>query len=231
MRYLNHPYADLFPMACVKDFGYLTHSIGKIGLIEPIVIYQDMVLDGRNRYDACTNAHVEPHYTFFEGNDADALNYVLAKNYARRNLTASQRAIVAAKLVEMKFGDNQHTKEGSQNCPPSSISAAAEKLSVSPSSVKSAKRVISSGDKEVIAAVENGEVAVNVAAEVVQLPKEERPKALSERAKSKGPRLRVVNDERALEEKIIGLLKKASPETCARIREYLDAPVFDRGAA
>lgn len=172
-------------MAAQSDFVSLSHSIAKIGLVEPIVIYQDMILDGRNRLTACKNANVKPHFTVFDGDDAAALNYVLAKNLSRRHLTTSQRAIVAAKIADMRQGERTDVQP-SANLQKVSQSDAAQKLNVSTRSVASAAKVIGSGDDKLIAAVENGDIPVSVAVEVVELPREERPKALSQRAKEKG---------------------------------------------
>ena len=85
--------------------------------------------------------------------------------------------MVAAKLAEMKLGDNQHTKrEGRQICPPST-ERAAKALKVSEGSVKNAKTVIGSGDTELAAKVERGEVSVSAAAKKAKAPPAKKAKA------------------------------------------------------
>jgi hypothetical protein len=59
------------------------------------------VLDGRNRLLACERAEVEPRFEDFEGDDAAALALVISLNVQRRDLTAGQRAIVAAKSLSL----------------------------------------------------------------------------------------------------------------------------------
>jgi ParB-like chromosome segregation protein Spo0J len=55
-----------------EDFDELVSSIGDNGLREPIVLFEKLILDGRNRYRACQKVKVEPRYTAFEGDDPKA---------------------------------------------------------------------------------------------------------------------------------------------------------------
>ena len=65
------------------------------------------MIDGRNRYAACVIADVEPEYVTLDG---DPLALVDRPNRRRRNLTAQQRAIIAAEAWELVDG----TKEDSR---------------------------------------------------------------------------------------------------------------------
>lgn len=99
---LGHPahrYADYIPVADGADQFALRQSIEAIGLVEPIVMYQGAILDGRHRYKACTVLGVEPTFIHFQGDDEAALQFVLAKNIARRNLTTAQKLSLRDKLA------------------------------------------------------------------------------------------------------------------------------------
>jgi hypothetical protein len=48
VTYSNHPASNLFPMMSEKELKELADDIRKNGLLEPIVRYNRMILDGRN---------------------------------------------------------------------------------------------------------------------------------------------------------------------------------------
>jgi hypothetical protein len=106
----------------------------------------------------------------------DPLTFVIDKNLTRRHLTNSQRAMVAAKLANLKDGQ---TKAGTQICVPVSQEDAAERLKVSQRSVQSATKVKDDADPELIQAVERGDVPVSVAAEIAKLPQAEQRKVVA----------------------------------------------------
>jgi ParB-like chromosome segregation protein Spo0J len=155
-----HRYADIFPMLPEDELNALAADIKKNGLQEPIVIYNEFILDGRNRYAGCKIAEVVPKIKKFTGTDEEALQYVASHNLHRRHLTASQRAMIAAKIADMPVGKpvaektetTTETPAGTTQTtsdkpkPPAkkktTISDAAKKLKVSPASVKKAKEVL-----------------------------------------------------------------------------------------
>jgi hypothetical protein len=84
----------------------------------PIIRYQGLVLDGRNRLLACERAGVEPTFTDYEGDDAGARALVISLNVQRRDLSAGQRAVVAARALEQmpeRRGGDRKSKDRS-NC-------------------------------------------------------------------------------------------------------------------
>jgi N6-adenosine-specific RNA methylase IME4 len=156
-----HPLADIFPLMEGEAFDNLVASIKANGLREPIVLFQNKILDGRNRDRACTAAGVDPVYAPFRGGDPVA--FVVDANLHRRHLSESQRAMVAARLAALQLGANQHT-EGT------SIEGASQLLNVGRASVERAKTVQRDGTLELQRAVEAGKVSVSAAADVATLP-------------------------------------------------------------
>jgi N6-adenosine-specific RNA methylase IME4 len=159
-----HPLADIFPLVEGQDLAELVADIREHGLREPIVIYEDRILDGRNRYRACSAAGVEPTFAAYTGDDPVA--YVVSLNLRRRHLSESQRAMVAAKLATLKLGDNQH----SEGLP---IGRGSQLLNVGERTVARAREVQEHGASELVHAVEQGVVSVSAAADIATQPIEE----------------------------------------------------------
>jgi hypothetical protein len=103
-----HPLAGIFPMLAEERLHDLAQDIKHRGLLDPIVLLEGHILDGRCRYVACEFAGVEPKFENYVGDDA--LGHVLGRNLHRRHLTESQRAMVAAKVADLKRGANQHSE-------------------------------------------------------------------------------------------------------------------------
>jgi len=80
-----HPLADLFPMGEPGELRTLAASIREVGLLEPIITYEDMILDGRRRYKACCMASVGPVFVKWSGECGTPEEFVIVKNIRRRH--------------------------------------------------------------------------------------------------------------------------------------------------
>ncbi|NLE05893.1 MAG: ParB N-terminal domain-containing protein, partial [Crenarchaeota archaeon] len=92
-----HPVADLFPMMGPQEYEELKNDIKQNGLLEPIVIFKQKVIDGRNRLRACKELGLEPQYKNWNC-IGSLVGFVVSKNLHRRHLSESQRALIGAKL-------------------------------------------------------------------------------------------------------------------------------------
>jgi ParB-like chromosome segregation protein Spo0J len=93
-----HPLADIFPLMEGEEFDALVADIKANGLISPVVVHEDMILDGRNRYRACLEGGIEPTFRPYTGDDPAA--YVISANIHRRHLTTEQKRDLIARLVK-----------------------------------------------------------------------------------------------------------------------------------
>lgn len=96
-----HPYADEFPMASEDELNELADSIAAVGLIHAVVITPDgLVLDGRNRLEACRRADIEPHTELRDGTDDEYKEFVIGVNTTgRRESMTVQIAAASTALV------------------------------------------------------------------------------------------------------------------------------------
>jgi hypothetical protein len=97
-----HPLADIFPLIEGVEFDELVADIKANGLHEPIVTYQGMILDGRNRYRACIAAGLDPKIEIMAGDKwiDDPAAYVISANIHRRHLTAEDKRKIIADLLK-----------------------------------------------------------------------------------------------------------------------------------
>lgn len=113
-RYFLHPACELFPKLPEKELQELADDIQANGLQNPIVLLDNKILDGRNRYAACKLAKVQPKFTKWDG-EGSPLAWVISQNMMRRHLTASQRAVVALDvlpLLEKEAKERQRKRNG-----------------------------------------------------------------------------------------------------------------------
>jgi N6-adenosine-specific RNA methylase IME4 len=162
-----HPLADLFPLIEGEEFDALVDDIKTNGQHVPIVLYQEKVLDGRNRYRACLTAKMDPVTETYTGDNP--LAHVISLNLKQRNLNETQRACVADKLTNLKEGRPSKT---AQICAVSQDEAA-KMLNVSRRLVQSAAKVREDGEPELLHAVEQGKLRVSLAANATKLTKAE----------------------------------------------------------
>lgn len=167
MKYKHHPLACMFPMMPQAEIEALAEDIKKNGLEDYGIIYEGMILDGRNRQAACELAGVKMEFHDYDEDPEwlaergfDPLEFVLSSNLHRRQLKQSQRAMVAAKMANLTEG--RPSKETVQNCTVT-IEDAAQSLSVGRCSVATAKHVLAHGSDELIEAVEQCQVSVSLA--------------------------------------------------------------------
>ena len=97
-----HPFAALFPGLPPEELTQLARDIKERGQLEPIVLHEGLILDGRNRYRACQIAGVKPRIEEFDAKDAKRSpeEFVLSRNLRRRHLSVGQKAAIALEWSE-----------------------------------------------------------------------------------------------------------------------------------
>jgi ParB-like chromosome segregation protein Spo0J len=157
-----HPLADLpgFPEMEPEPFRSFIDDIKYRGQQEPIILYEGKILDGKNRYRACTILGKDPLTREYTGDDP--IGFVLSVNLQRRHLNESQRALIGGRLANLDLGANQHSKIAG-----TSIEVASKLLNVGRASIERAKVLLKHGTPEQIKAVQQGQQSVSAAAATV----------------------------------------------------------------
>lgn len=169
-----HPFANLLPwIKSTAEFGDLVEDIRKNGLVSPIILFQGLILDGRNRHKACSKLladgafefHAAFHLKRFNGTDAEALDYVESLNVKRRHLTSSQRAYAVASMIALRTG-GPPARTGNSRENEATVSDAAASAGVSAFMVIAAQRLRASCPEHICKMIEEGSVTVAAAQRV-----------------------------------------------------------------
>jgi ParB-like chromosome segregation protein Spo0J len=107
LDYVAHPLANMFPMIEGRESENLKESIAKSGILEPITLFQGMILDGRNRYAAAKavgHPFTAKDFKEWTGTLAEAEAYVISTNLHRRQLTNAQKQEVIQRMIAKNPG-------------------------------------------------------------------------------------------------------------------------------
>jgi hypothetical protein len=174
-----HPICLLMPSADEDELQSLTEDIRAHGLLDPIVLFEKRILDGRNRAAACEGAGLAPRYVEFEGTREEALMFVVSHNLKRRHLT---KQAIADTLVEAE--DFNLHYELSEPAERSDIKMSAQKIKtassrdlakaaggmVSREMINATRKIKEKAEPELREAVKRGRIGVQDAAKVADLP-------------------------------------------------------------
>jgi ParB-like chromosome segregation protein Spo0J len=191
-RLTFHPLLTIFPEMDQSAFAEFVADIKEHGIHEAVWTYKGQLLDGRNRWLACQELGIECPQREYMGKESELLAFVLSANLQRRHLDSSQRAMIAAKIANMRQGERTDLQP-SPNLEKVSIDAAAKLLNVATGSVGSARKVIAKAEPEIIKAVEQGDLAVSVAARVVAYSAEIQKQVVAKTKKGKRTLPRVID--------------------------------------
>lgn len=104
-----HPIANVFPLLEGDEFKELCKDVREQGQQQPILTYEGMILDGRNRYRACLEVGEEPWTETWSG--SNPVEAVMSLNLHRRHLTSGQRAMIGVE-VEKVLAQQARERQG-----------------------------------------------------------------------------------------------------------------------
>ncbi len=179
-----HPICLLIPSADEDELQDLTDDIRAHGLVDPIVLFEGMILDGRNRAAACERAGVAPRYVHFGGGREDALIFVVSHNIKRRHLTKQgiADALVAAEDFNLHYRLAEPAAGREAADAPEAVikitepkTSSSRKLAeaaggvVSHAMIAATRKVKEKGEPELQEAVKRGRIGVQDAAKAADL--------------------------------------------------------------
>jgi hypothetical protein len=184
-----HPICLLMPSADEDELQNLMEDIRAHGLLDPIVLFEKRILDGRSRAAACDSAGVARRYVEFQGTREEALMFVVSHNIMRRHLT---KQAIADTLVEAEDFNLNYVlgsvggaaagrdveargvefviKITEPNTPSSRELAKAAGGTVSHAMINATRKVKRQAEPELKEAVKKGRIGVQDAASAADLP-------------------------------------------------------------
>ena len=96
---IDPEFKKIIPPLDDEEYSQLEENIIKDGCIDPLVLWGDIIIDGHNRYEICTENNI-PFKTVqkeFRSRD-EAINWIILNQFGRRNISAYQRAKLALEL-------------------------------------------------------------------------------------------------------------------------------------
>lgn len=180
MIYKQHPLSAAFPAMSADEYQSLKDSIETSGVLNPITIYQGMVIDGWHRYTAADDLGVHcPEEELEEW--LDPADFVLAQNKNRRHITVGQLALAVASVRKWKPQGGQI--KGAAAAP--SIPEEAENLGISVRSLKAGIKVEKEATPAVKQAVREKKISLERAEAISNLPRREQAAAIDKPAAKK----------------------------------------------
>jgi N6-adenosine-specific RNA methylase IME4 len=130
----------LIPPLSTDEYAQLEENIKKDGCREPLVVWDDILLDGHNRHEICTRLGLSYKTVSIELQDRDAAkSWIDSNQLGRRNLTPDQMSLIRGRLynrTKQQHGGQIPGIRMGQNEPSSTAESLSSKFGVSPATVK-----------------------------------------------------------------------------------------------
>lgn len=109
-----HDIANLWPAMAEDEWKEFVADIAANGLLDPIITWRGAIVDGKHRYKACAETNVEPRFDRLPDEwDEWKVAVHCQSKHRRRNLSPTQKACVAAEVIE-KYGQAAKGRQGAR---------------------------------------------------------------------------------------------------------------------
>lgn len=190
---IDKEFAELIPPLTQDEYKGLERSILADGCREPIITWDNTIIDGHNRYKICTEHNVPFRTLKKEFKDRNsAVIWILQNQLSRRNLNDFQRIEMVRKcenavkaqakerqgtrtdLIKNKAKDTQD-KDIKTTLPQGEKSrdTLGAMARVSGSTYDKAAKVMDKAPKPIVDAARRNELSINAAYQVIQMPKKQ----------------------------------------------------------
>ena len=179
---IDEEFQQLLPPLPKEERDALEASILKDGCLEPIIIWNGIIINGHNRYRICKKNEVDykTKELFFDSRE-DVKVWIINNQMARRNITPYQRGILVLKKEKIvKELAKQRMLAGKKTDPVENLPQGktreilASEAGISGRTLDKIKIIESKGDKNTKKLANDGTISINEAYEKVNVEKQEK---------------------------------------------------------
>ena len=122
---IDKEFKSLIPPLLTEEYKNLEESLIAEGCRDPIILWNDVIVDGHNRYEICTRLNI-PYKTIHKGfsSRAEAISWICLNQLARRNISEEAFRYLVGKRYDAekqiahhknKSGVNQYTIQNEES--------------------------------------------------------------------------------------------------------------------
>lgn len=186
------------------EYAALERSLIAEGCRDALVLWNDVLIDGHNRYAICQK-HGIPFRTVQNDSFAsidDVKLWMIDNHLARRSVSDFQRGLLAIRKKQIfaarKAQQPETPQEEEDTSPPwSTREDIARAARVSPNTISQIERIERAAAPQLVEAVRAGTISINAAANVAQLPPEAQVAAVAGGRKELQQAARQVREQKA----------------------------------
>lgn len=183
---IDAEFKRIIPPLSDEEFSQLKENILKDGCIDPIVLWDDTIIDGHNRFKICSENNVPFKTVQMEFHNRDeAINWIIRNQFGRRNISLYERArlalrlkpLIAEKAKEKKIESGGAVPQKSAKPPIDTRNELAKIAGVSHDTIAKVEKIEAKASSEIKDNLMTGKSSINQAYKAVK-EVEQREKAL-----------------------------------------------------
>ena len=172
MIQVKDEFKKLIPPLSAEEHTQLTLNICKEGIREPLILWNNYIIDGHNRFEIAKQFNLE-YKTISKAfeNEDEVKEWMILNQFGRRNLSAYQRSVLALELEDVfsiKAKENQGLRTDisptlAKSKPIDTRKELSKVASVSHGTLDKVKKIQEKAPQEIKTKLSTGEISINAA--------------------------------------------------------------------
>jgi site-specific DNA-methyltransferase (adenine-specific) len=218
MIQVKDEFKKLIPPLSAEEHTQLTLNICKEGIREPLILWNNYIIDGHNRFEIAKQFNLEYKTISKEfENEDEVKEWMILNQFGRRNLSAYQRSVLALELEDVfriKAKEKQQEAGGAvrQKSDKAAIDTKKELskvASVSHDTIAKVKKIQEKAPQEIKTKLSTGEISINAAYKEIK-KKEKKENFLKNKIKFNTPILKKETNQNIIHGNCLNVLPTLS---------------------